>query len=969
MNAAFPDNRLDGLWEWTPERDELVVNERWCEIHGLAPEIGPALSAKRWMTLVHPADRPALKRGMTALLAGRIELHEIDIRVCHDEEHWVWVLHRSRASVPAEDALQVAYGTLQDITQRKQLEAKLRENQDFLGRTGKIAGVGGWQVDLLEERITWSDETCNIHGCEPGHEPSFDEAIEYFDPSARPAIQKLFAEAIQDGKSFDIELPLIRTDGDSIMVRCIGSVEYDNDVPVRLSGALQDITDTAVRRMSELGDSNRELARVNERLSLATESGGTGIWDLDVVTGDFVWDDRMFALYGINPGEGREISGARWLELVHQEDRQVVMDAGRGAIIGDGPYELDFRIVTDAGEERDLYGTARVIRDRAGRTIRMVGTNQNVTDERRLTRELARQHEILKVTLQSIGDGVITTDPSSRVIWMNPVAEEMVGWNSREAAGRPLSEVFHIVDEETGDRAPDPVRTCLDEDRITGLASDTVLVARDGGRRWIEDSAAPIRNDEGEVFGAVLVFHDVSEQRSAANEMTWRATHDELTGLANRVEFESNLAQLLDNTRHGDEQHALLYIDLDRFKIVNDTCGHAAGDQLLRQVSRLLARTVRSHDLLVRLGGDEFAVILENCSIAGAKAVAQEICDLLDEFRFVHQDQRFRIGTSIGLVPLHAKSDDVGAVIRSADTACYAAKEAGRNRVHLWCESDTAMHTRRAQTRWATRLETALDEDGFELYAQRIDALETTSVDGTRGTARSGSVCDNHAEILLRLSSETDSPVLPGAFLPAAERFNLINRIDQWVLGQVIAWLSTHREDIDVGTLWINLSGQSFGDRHFQEDALVRLREAGPELCASLCFEITETAAVTNLDDAAHFITELRSLGVRVALDDFGAGASSFGYLKSLPVDYLKIDGQFVRDLTEDPLDAAAVRCFAEVARVMNVKTVAEFVETPEVLAQLRSIGVDFVQGWLLHEPAPIDDLLVHREDRLLATS
>jgi len=958
MVTAFPDNGLDGLWEWVPENDELFVNARWTEIHGLAPEIGPTLSARRWMTLVHPSDRSALKRGLSALLAGKIEMHEVDIRVCHDEAHWVWVLHRARLQSQSvdDDSLQRVHGSLQDITTRKRQEARLRESEDFLGRTGHIAGVGGWQVDLLERRVTWSAETSRIFGRKPGYQPGFDEWLGYFDPAFHPLIAEHIDKAIKHGKSFDIDVPLERTDGETVMARFIGAVEFDDDTPVRLSGAVQDITVHALRRLSALGDSHRALERVNERLSLATDSGGIGIWDFDVEGQTFEWDERMFALYGLEPGRTSAMSGERWLELVHKEDRQLAIDAARGAITGDGPDELDFRIVTASGEVRYIAGTARVIKGRDGRTTRIVGTNRDVSIERQMTRELAHQHEVLKVTLRSIGDGVITTDPSGSVIWLNPVAEELIGFSTAEGRGRPISEVFHIVDEASGDLAPDPVRRCFDEHSQSGHAGDTLLVSRCGERRWIEVSAAPIRNEQGDVFGAVLVFHDVSEQRMAANEMTWRATHDELTGLVNRVEFESRLQQLLDGTRQTDDHHALLFLDLDRFKIVNDTCGHAAGDQLLRQVSRLLARTVRAEDLLVRLGGDEFAVILEHCAIADAETVAREICELMDEYRFVHQEQRFRIGASIGLVALHSGSDDVEGVVRSADVSCYAAKEAGRNRVHLWSESDTALHDRRAQTRWATRLETALDEDGFELHAQRIDALEPLEA----GTPRA----EQHAEILIRLrGGKPDTPVLPGAFLPAAERFNLINRIDQWVLGRVIEWWTAHHDQIDIDTFWINLSGQSFSDRQFQEDALCSLREAGDELCTSLCFEITETAAVTNLDDAAGFVNELRALGVRVALDDFGAGASSFGYLKSLPVDFLKIDGQFVRDLTDDPLDAAAVRCFAEVARIMNVKTVAEFVETPAVLSRLREFGIDFVQGWLLHKPVPIDSLLPARNE------
>ena len=865
-------------------------------------------------------------------------------------------MHRGRTSEIGSGEPFAVRGTLQDITERKRQEARLRESEDFLGRVGQIAGVGGWQIDLLTQHVAWSDETRRIHAVAAGYEPSFLEALDFYTPTARPVIRACVEKAIASGESFDVELPMIRADGDRITVRCIGSVEYREGRPIRLGGAIQDVTDHALRRLDALGESHRELERVNERLSLATESGGIGIWDFDVISGEFVWDEHMFPVYGLSPDADVEMNAERWMAFVHPDDRERVLAVTREAIIDpDGPRELAFRIVTAQGRERDLVGTARVVRDESGRAIRLVGTNRDVTESHRMTREIERQHEILQVTLRSIGDGVITTDPLGNVVWMNPVAEAMVGWSAARARGRPLVEVFHIVDE-THERAPDPVKTCLGEDRITGRAGDTILISRDGTRRWVEDSVAPIRSDDGEVFGDILVFHDVTEQRSIANEMAWRANHDELTGLANRARFETALERLHARALETDERHALLFIDLDRFKIVNDTCGHAAGDQLLRQVSRMLSRTVRSRDLLARLGGDEFAIVLEHCDIERAVEVAQEICDLMDEYRFQHEDERFRVGTSIGLVTIEASWPDAGTIVPAADSSCYAAKENGRNRVHVWCETDHAMHERRSQTKWATRLEAALDDDGFELYAQRIGALGTLP-DGASNDP-DGSSENTHAEVLLRLRDGDASPVLPGAFLPAAERFNLVNRIDQWVLGNVLSWLRRHRGHLDVGTLWINISGQSLGDSRFQHDALERLRDAGRELCGALCFEITETAAVTNLAEAASFIGELRALGVRVALDDFGAGASSFGYLKSLPVDYLKIDGQFVRDLIDDPLDAAAVRCFAEVAQVMNVKTVAEFVETPEVLSQLREIGVDFVQGWLLHEPSPIDELL-----------
>ena len=437
----------------------------------------------------------------------------------------------------------------------------------------------------------------------------------------------------------------------------------------------------------------------------------------------------------------------------------------------------------------------------------------------------------------------------------------------------------------------------------------------------------------------------MTEQRRLSGEMSYRATHDTLTGLINRAEFEARLNRALAKSHEDRSVHALLFIDLDQFKLVNDACGHSVGDQLLQQVSKLLGESVRARDTLARLGGDEFAVILEHCTAEQAQRVAQQICERMDDFRFMHDERRFRIGASIGLVPVDNRWGTTAAVIQAADTSCYAAKEAGRNRVHTWFDTDQAMRARHGEMQWAARLEQALDENRFTLFAQRIEALD-------------GQQHGLHAEVLVRMIDSDGSLVQPVAFLPAAERFHFASRIDRWVLRHAIDALALSKDLPSITTLCVNLSGQSIGDRAFHRQALDILTQAGPQLCSRLCMEITETAAVTNMADASVFIDQVRALGVRIALDDFGAGASSFGYLKNLKVDMIKIDGQFIRDLIDDPLDDAAVRCFVDVARVVGVKTVAEFVDRPEILERVRHIGIDFAQGFLLHRPEPIEAVL-----------
>ena len=548
--------------------------------------------------------------------------------------------------------------------------------------------------------------------------------------------------------------------------------------------------------------------------------------------------------------------------------------------------------------------------------------------------------EMLHATLQAMGDAVIATDVDGRIVWLNVEAQRLTGWALANASGLPLADVFRKVD-----TASNPVVGTAFSNSAPPVAADStrrsVLVSRDGRELPIEESAAAIDHKGGEV----RVFRDRSELDRLTTELRHSATHDTLTGLINRAEFEIRLNALLQEARRNENEHALMMIDLDQFRLVNDACGHAVGDAVIQQVAGLLGGSVRASDTLARLHGDAFAVLLPGCDIDDARRIAQQICDRLDSFRFSHDDRRFRIGTSIGLVPLDQRWATSAAILQAAENACNSASEDGGNRVHAWVDLDDALHARVGAMQWAKRIGHAIDEDRFVLFAQRIHPLCADTSSGI------------HAEVLLRLVDDAGALVAPAAFLPAAERYNLATRIDRWVLTRTLAWLKALPDPSRIDALSVNLSGQSVGDRSFHAWAMGALAEAGPLLCRRLCLEITETAAVSHIDRAADFVNQVRAAGVRVSLDDFGAGASSFGYLKKLKIDYLKIDGQFVRTLLTDALDDAAVRCFIDVARVLGLRTVAEFVDDAAVLARLRELGVDFAQGYLLHRPAPIDEL------------
>jgi diguanylate cyclase (GGDEF)-like protein/PAS domain S-box-containing protein len=632
-----------------------------------------------------------------------------------------------------------------------------------------------------------------------------------------------------------------------------------------------------------------------------------------------------------------EVIRRPWTEFLEKESRERVDETGWGS-----DEAVEYQMCRKDGSVIDISAGSIVDRDGDEGRLLYLTVLDDITERKRARIELANQVEKLRITLHSIGDGVITTDANGRVEYLNPVAENLTGWTCATAAGQPSSTVFHIVNETTRSRAESPIDVCLQEDRIVGLANHTILIGRDGREYHIEDSAAPIKDAAGQTFGVVLVFHDVSEQHRLSCEMTYRATHDMLTGLLNRDEFERRLKAVLDSTKPDRLSHALMYIDLDQFKLVNEAAGHAAGDRLLKQVVDVIHKLTQPVDTFARLGGDEFGLIVERYSLQTARELAARICETIGTFRFHHGDQRFHTGASIGLVPLDERWPTTASVLQAADSACYAAKESGRNRVQIYVESDHAIESRRQGMRWIRRIEDALDTERFVLHWQHITPL-SAAVEGV------------HGEILLRLVGDDGKLILPGAFLPSAERFHMVSRIDRWVIRKVFGWMAEYREELsNVSTVAINLSGLSIGDRGFQQytvDLLARTEFDHRKLC----FEITETTAIANMADASNFFDVMQQHGIRFALDDFGSGMSSFGYLKNLPVEYLKIDGQFIRDLEHDMVGQATVRCICDIAKITGKKTIAEFVETESVETLLREIGIDYTQGFLRHRPAALE--------------
>lgn len=569
------------------------------------------------------------------------------------------------------------------------------------------------------------------------------------------------------------------------------------------------------------------------------------------------------------------------------------------------------------------------------------GVIRDITDRKQSEARLFQEKELAQVTLASIADGVITTDDGGKVQFMNPVAVALTGWDDKEARGRPFGEVFHSLHGVTRALLPDPVNAALTT-KQPWSAQDAVLVARDGPEHLIEVSAAPILTREGNIAGGVVVCHNVTEARTLNARLLHEASHDTLTGLYNRAYFEEVLTTALARARSGSGDSTLLYLDLDQFKVINDSCSHRAGDELLRQIAKLIVSLARKSDIVARLGGDEFGVLLADCSVEDAQRMAFGFIEALHQFRFTWHDKLFSVSASIGVVGIDAVSIDRASVLSAADTACFIAKDRGRNQIAVFEPENAEVIRRHGEMNWVSRITQGLQEHRFILFQQKIAHIASDHQQG------------EHYELLLRLREEDGRLVPPMAFIPAAERYNLMPAIDRWVIATFFEYAARRRNPSRGDTFAINLSGTSINDPSFLSYIIAQFERTGaaPQ---SICFEITETAAIANLTRATALMTALKEMGCRFSLDDFGSGLSSFGYLKNLPVDYLKIDGSFVKGILNDRVDRAMVDAINRVGHIIGIQTIAEFVDNDKVLEELRVIGVDFAQGYGIHQPQQLE--------------
>lgn len=652
-------------------------------------------------------------------------------------------------------------------------------------------------------------------------------------------------------------------------------------------------------------------------------------------------------LASCNPGAER-LFGLPAMTLIGSPLQRLVAEQGwRGIPLPEPGSEVKEEVLFSRQEREQFVAELTVSRGAFDGPV-YTCIIRDITERRRIEQQLFQEKMLAQVTLASIGDGVITTGPDSRVRYLNPVAEVLTGWTEEQAGGRPLTEVYQLFDEHSGEPQGDPVLGLLRRYRSAlqrREGSVSLLRRRDGSEVHIQDAVAPIRDAEGRIMGAVLTFRDVTVNRRLARELSHQAAHDTLTGLANRAEFERRLTQALRPLEHTGEQ-VLCYMDLDQFKVVNDTCGHAAGDELLRQLARLFQTRVRSSDVLARLGGDEFGLLLTGCTLEEALPIADGIRSLVEDFRFSWEGKTFAVGVSIGLVQVGGEhTHSLGEVLSAADSACYAAKDSGRNRIHIYQADDQQLIARRGEMLWVNRIRQAIDGDLLRLYVQPVVRVQ-------------GSDDAPAFEVLVRMLGDDGRIIPPGAFMPAAERYHLASAVDRWVVGNFLAWVGDYSRRCAgrPGSYAVNLSAASLGEEGFLDFVLetIARHQVPPE---AICFEITETSAIANLSRALIFMQRLKAIGCFFALDDFGSGLSSFAYLKNLPVDFLKIDGVFVKDIDSDPIARAMVASINTIGHEMGLRTVAEFVESEAILERLREIGVDYAQGYHLGRPRPLGEL------------
>ncbi len=740
--------------------------------------------------------------------------------------------------------------------------------------------------------------------------------------------------------AFETMLKEGRGEGETLALRKDGSTFYKHVLLVQIKdengnhkGHYCFMRDITKRKQTEI-----KLIENECRLQEIISATNVGTWEWDLKSGNMSLSTRWAEIAGYQLEELLPFSSERWKELIHPDDVEKAETLLQKHFSRQLDYYVsEYRIRHKKGHWLWVTERGQVVEwGKDDTPVRMSGTLSDINRNKIAEQELNK----LSLAVEASNASIVITDTQGNIEYVNPGFIKNYGYQKHEVLGRNI-DVLNSKQASMGNY--DELRLHIKNGRNwRGILPHK---RKDGTIQQDRVIISSVKNDQGKITNYISIQEDITYEYELSKKLSFQASHDALTGLVNRREFERRALRLLGSVKTTNLQHALCFLDLDQFKVVNDTCGHVAGDELLRQISTVLREEIRDRDTLARLGGDEFAILMEHCTLEDAKRVASTIQNTLQEYQFTWGEHVFRIGASIGLVPIDENIEDLNELMKHADAACYAAKELGRNRIHVFHHLDETLAQRQGEMQWVTKIYRALESDQFCLFAQRIEPLNSASKE-----------C--HYELLLRMCEHDGKIYPPGSFLPAAERYNLISKIDRWVIQHALKVLSLHPEFLEeVKYVSINISGQSLTEDSFIEFVIDQLRQYA-DIANKICFEITETAAIANLTKAREMIIRLKELGCYFALDDFGSGLSSFAYLKNLPVDSIKIDGMFVKDIPLDPIDHAMVKSINEIAQVMGMQTIAEFVENDSIKDMLSEIGVNYAQGFGIGKPVQLGEIL-----------
>ena len=910
-------DHLNNVLEWSDEVYSIFEID--------AEKFGASYEA--FVNTVHPDDREFVDNAYTDSIQNR-KPYDIVHRLLMKDGRVKYINEHCKTQYGDDGKPQRSIGTVADITDRNKVEELLKESEK------KYRGLLETNPDGMI--IVDSKGKIEIVNAQLEKMTGY-TADELIGQSVEKLIPERFKSHKQQRDSY-IANPQVRMMGQrsELFVRRKDHSEFPAEIslsPMETKNGL--IISVSIRDIAERKKVEDKLRKSEAMLSEAQRIANVGSWEFDPSKNKRIVSDEMCKIFDV-VSEKEIDSYEDFLEIVHPEDQSrfhsVYTDATNNK---EQHYDIEHRLLMKDGRVKHVHQKCENIFDENRKLTRSIGTVIDITDRKQAEAEIRK----LSLSVENSPNVVMITNKEAIIEYVNPTFTEITGYTPEEAIGRNPS---FFIDEKITEEAYRESRGILNSGNV--WHGEFASKKKNGDVYLSTQMVFPIKDESGAITQIVSIHKDITEERKLSEQLTYHASHDDLTGLVNRREFERRAERLLSTVKQDKDEHALCFLDLDQFKVINDTCGHTAGDDMLRQLSSVLLKTVRQRDTLARLGGDEFGVLMEHCSLDDAQRVAKSLQKTIQDFQFMWEERSFKVGVSMGLVAITETTHNFTELLKDADAACYMAKDKGRNRIHVYHTEDSELAQRHGEMQWVARLHHALEEDQFCLYAQTIMPLD--------GSA------DTHYELLVRMLDEKGETIPPGAFLPAAERYNLISKLDCWVVEEAFALLAENPAFFkQINFCSINLSGQSMAASDFLNFVIAQLDKSGID-GNKICFEITETAAISNLAIANKFISTLKGLGCRFALDDFGSGLSSFAYLKNLPVDYLKIDGMFVKDIVDDPIDRAMVKSINEIGHVMGMQTIAEFVENDVIKGMLKEIGVNYAQGYGIGKPQPLYELL-----------